>query len=169
MKECVDADMAYLPPAGVGQEDLLFPGLLPTAIAPQRQDKEDSETLRDSGLDGVALDDETARAVDGLTGLMSKWRAQKPFSTYRYWSLVFIGSCICGRPVQTHCSTRWIIRKGVNARTPCRSQWRGGVLSYSVWRRQRTFGPGCAADAGADRPVSGPTLPGSMLSNRALG
>ena len=35
MKECVDADMADLPPAGVGQEDLLLPGLLPTATAPQ--------------------------------------------------------------------------------------------------------------------------------------
>ena len=43
---------------------------------------------------------------------------------------------ICGRPVQTHCSTRWIMRMGVNARTPCRCDWRGGVLSYSAWCRQ---------------------------------
>ena len=161
MKECVDADMADLPPAGVGQEDLLLPGLLPTAIAPRRRDK------RDSGLDGVALDDETARAMDGLADLMSGWRAQRPFSTHRCWSLVFIGSCIC--PVQTHCSTRWIMRMGVNAWTPCRGDWRGGVLSYTAWRRQRAFGPGCAADAGADRSVSGPTPPGSMLSNRVFG
>ena len=56
---------------------------------------------------------------------------------------------------------------GVNARTPCRGDWRGGVLSYSAWHR-REFGPGCAADAGADRLVSGPTPPGSMLSNRVL-
>jgi len=67
------------------QEDLLLPGLSPTAIAPQSSRSmlkkprgswdlgdgtgEDSETLRDSDLDGVALDDETARAVDGLTDL----------------------------------------------------------------------------------------------------
>ena len=37
----------------------------------------------------MALDDETARAVDGLTDLMSKWRAQRPFSTHRCWGLVF--------------------------------------------------------------------------------